>query len=298
MSSGGVVPAGVIPPLVTPFSSDGAVDRGAFEANLEAYARHDLAGYLVLGSSGEASSLTDDEKLELVRVARRASGARPLLVGTGVDSTRGTIELTRKAADAGADIALVLTPYYYKAQMTPAALRSHFEAVADASPIPVMLYSVPVFTGIAFPTALVESLGGHPRIIGMKESSGDMDLLGRILAVAPPTFRVACGAAPVLYPAVCLGAHAAILALACCAPAASAALFRASAAGDHAAARRIQAAVLPLAVAVTSTYGIAGLKRAMDLAGLQGGAVRSPLQPAPAEADAVLKRLLAQANAA
>jgi 4-hydroxy-2-oxoglutarate aldolase len=296
VSGRGVLPAGAIPPLVTPFTGDGALDLPAFEANLDAYAAFDLGGYLVLGSNGEAASLAEDEKVALVRATRRAAGTRPVLAGTGLESTRATIELTRKAADAGADVALVLTPHYYKPQMTAAALGAHFEAVADASPIPVMLYSVPVFTSLPFPAELVAMTGGHPRVAGMKESSGDLGLLGRILALAPPSFRVACGAATVLYPALCLGAHAGIVALACCAPAAAAALVRAFAAGDHAAARRIQAAVAPLATAVTTTYGVAGLKRAMDLAGFRGGDVRAPLQPASADIDPLLDRLLAQAN--
>lgn len=292
-----VLPAGAIPPLVTPFRADGSVDGRAFEANLEAYAGFDLAGYLVLGSNGEAAALDETEKLALIRLAR-ARTDKPLLAGTGLESTRATIDLTAKAADTGADIALVLTPHYYKAQMTADALRRHFAAVAEASPIAVMLYSVPAFTGVTFPPALVADLGAHPRIVGMKESSGDLGLLGRILAAAPQPFRVACGSGPVFYPALCLGAHSGILAVACCAPAAVVRLFRAFTAGDHASARRIQAALSPLAVAVTTTYGVAGLKRAMTLAGFAGGDVRAPLGPAPADTDPLLAGLIARASAA
>ncbi len=297
MSSGRSLPAGVVPPLVTPFTATGDIDERAYQKNFETYAAHDLAGYLVLGSNGEATSLAEDEKLALIRLTRKAAGTRTVLAGTGLESTRATIDFTRKAADAGADIALVVTPFYFKGQMTAAALTAHYAAVAEAAPIPVMLYTVPVFTGIAFPPELIASVGAHRNVVGMKESSGDMTLMARLTASAPPTFKVACGSATVLYPALCMGAHAGIIALACCAPAISVSLFKAWSAGNHELARKIQAAVTPLAIAVTGTYGVAGLKRAMDLAGMQGGAVRSPLLPAQPDIDAVLRRLLDEANA-
>jgi len=286
---------GIIPPLVTPFRSDGELDRAAFEANLDSYAGEDLAGYLVLGSNGEAATLDEGEKLSLVALARKASGSRRLLVGTGLESTRATMLLTAKVADLGADAALVLTPHYYKSQMTQEALRAYFEAVADASPIPVLLYSVPSFTSLPFPPGLAAGLAGHPKIVGMKESSGDLVLLSRILSTVPPSFSVACGSTPVLYPALCLGARAGILAVACCAPSASASLYRAFESGDFERALRIQRSLTPLATAVTSLYGVPGLKRAMELAGRRGGFVRAPLLGAGPARDAELKALLAQA---
>lgn len=273
--------AGILPPLVTPFRADGGVDLAAFEANLDSYAGFDLGGYLVLGSNGEAAALEEDEKLALLEAARRGARSRTLLAGTGLESTRATIAFTRKAADLGADAALVLTPHYYKAQMSHEALRRHFVSVADASPIPVFLYSVPAFTGLPFPSTLAAPLAGHPNIAGMKESSGDLTLLGRIVASVPPSFVVACGSAPVVYPALCLGAAAGILAVACCAPGPAAALYRAFVDGDQGRARRIQQALTPLAIAVTATYGVAGLKAAMDAAGLRGGEARAPLLPVP-----------------
>jgi 4-hydroxy-2-oxoglutarate aldolase len=289
---------GILPPLTTPFRGDGALDTAGFESNLETYATQDLGGVLVLGSNGEAASLEEDEKLALVRLARARTGARTLLVGTGLESTRATIALTRKVADLGADAALVLTPHYYKSQMTAAALRAHFEAVADASPIPVLLYSVPAFTGLPFPVGLAGELAKHAQVRGIKESSGDLGLLGRIVASVPSTFDVVCGNAPVIYPALCVGAVAGILAVACCAPRPAAALYRAFVAGDHARARRLQEAITPLAVAVTVMHGVAGLKAAMDLAGLHGGAVRAPLPPLDPSARDALSALLSAAEAA
>jgi 4-hydroxy-2-oxoglutarate aldolase len=289
---------GVFPPLVTPFLPDGTLDLSAFEANLESYAPQDLAGYLVLGSNGEAASLTPSEKLELIRAARRGAGSRTLLAGTGLESTRATIDLTRQAADLGADAALVLTPSYYKPQMTAEALRRHFEAVAEASSIPVLLYSVPQFTGLPFPAPLAAALATHPQVAGMKESSGDVGLLGRILGCVPTSFSVLCGSAPVFYPALCLGAAGGVLAVACCAPRPAAALFRAFETGDHAAARRLQQALTPLAAAVTTTHGVAGLKAAMDLTGRKGGAVRAPLLPVAASVREEFRPLLERAEAA
>lgn len=290
--------AGILPPLVTPFRADGGVDLAAFEANLESYSSFDLGGYLVLGSNGEAAALEEEEKVSLIRSARRLCGPRLLLAGTGLESTRSTIAFTRRAADAGADAALVLTPHYYKGQMSHDALRLHFERVAEASPIPVLLYSVPAFTSLPFPPSLAASVAGHPNIAGMKESSGDLGLLGRILSSVPASFAVACGSAPVVYPALCLGAVAGILAVACCAPGPSVALYRAFLAGDHARARRLQAALTPLAVAVTATWGVAGLKASMDAAGLRGGEVRAPLLPVPPAAREELAAILARAVSA
>jgi 4-hydroxy-2-oxoglutarate aldolase len=289
---------GIFPPLTTPFRGDGALDTAGFERNLEAYATQDLGGVLVLGSNGEAASLDEGEKLSLVRIARARVGSRTLLVGTGLESTRATVDLTRKVADLGADAALVLTPSYYKSQMTQAALRAHFEAVADASPIPVLLYSVPAFTGIPFPLGLAAELAKHPQVRGMKESSGDVGLLGRIVASVPTTYEVLCGNGPVIYPALCVGAVGGVLAVACCAPRPTAALYRAYAEGDHARARRLQEAITPLAAAVTAVHGVAGLKAAMDLAGFRGGPVRSPLLPLAAEARDVLRTLLDRAQSA
>jgi len=289
---------GILPPLVTPFRPDGALDLTAFEANLDSYAAEDLAGYVVFGSNGEAGSLEEDEKLALLHAARRRAGSRLVVAGTGLESTRATIALTRKAADIGADAALVLTPSCFKSQMTVEALRRHYEAVAEASPVPVLLYSFPAVTGLAFPPALAAAVAGHPRIAGMKESSGDVGLLGRIVSSVPASFVVACGSAPALYPSLCVGAAAGILAVANCAPRPAAALYRAFAASDHARARRIQEALTPLAVAVTATHGVAGLKAAVNLSGRSGGAVRAPLLPLAPAVHEELKRLLEAAESA
>ena len=182
--------------------------------------------------------------------------------------------------------------------MTVEALRRHYDAVAEASSIPVLLYSFPAVTGLPFPLPLAAAVAGHPRIVGMKESSGDVGLFGRIVASVPASFAVACGSAPAFYPSLCIGAAAGILAVANCAPRPAAALYRAFAASDHTRARRIQEALTPLAVAVTATHGVAGLKAAVDLSGRRGGSVRSPLLPLPPAIRDELRRLLDAAESA
>ena len=281
---------GIFPPLVTPFRGGGSIDQTAFLGNFEHYEGCGLSGYVVLGSNGEAVALTESEKLELVEAARAAT-RRPLIVGTGLHSTGATIDLTRKLAEAGADAALVLTPYYYRTRMTVEALRRHFEAVADASPIPILLYSVPAFTGLILPADLVPAVSAHEGIVGVKESSGDVELLSGLVASAPEGFSVMTGSAPALYPSLARGATGAIIAIACCAPRQAVGLYDAFVAGDHSEAAALQAELTPLAKAVTSGHGVAGLKAAMDFAGMHGGEVRAPLLPLDAEATTEIEQL-------
>jgi 4-hydroxy-2-oxoglutarate aldolase len=289
---------GIIPPIVTPFEADGRLDLAGYEANVESYAGCDFSGLLVLGSNGEAACLSQNEKVAIIKAAVARSNRRPIYAGTGMDSTRTTIELTREAADAGAAAALVLNPFFFKGHLNGEALRRHYEAVADVSRIPVLLYSMPGATGLAIPPSVVHQLARHPNIRGMKDSSGDIANLQRILAGVPREFPLAAGSAPVLYPALSLGASGGVVAVAGCAPEATTAVYRAFQAGDHDRARRLQLALTPLAVAVTATYGVAGLKAAVTLSGRQGGIPRPPL-PAATEAEVVeIKRLMEAARAA
>lgn len=290
--------AGIIPPLATPFRADGSLDLAAFESNVESYAACDFSGLLVLGSNGEAACLSEPEKLSLIKAAVSLAHGRTVYAGTGLESTATTIELTKKAADMGASAALVLNPFFFKTHLNAAALRRHYEAVADASPIPTLLYSMPAATGLAIPPNIVHELAKHPNIRGMKDSSGDIANLQRILGGVPKTFPVAAGSAPVLYPALTLGASGGVLAVAQCAPEATCAVYKAFLAGDHARAAKLQQSLTPLAIAVTGTYGVAGLKAALTLAGRHGGVPRPPLAAATEAETADIKRLLEAANAA
>lgn len=247
------------------------------------------------GSNREAASLELDERLALLRAARESPGL--VLAGTGLESTRGTVALSRRAADLGADALLVLTPHFYASRMSPAALRRHYETVAEQAPVPVLLYSVPVFTGLPIPPELTVELARHPGIAGIKDSSGDLAAISRVAAGTPDGFWVASGSAPTFYPALCAGARAGVLALACCAPRAVVCLLRAFERGDHGEALRLHRLIGGLADAVSRRFGIAGLKAAMDLAGLQGGAVRAPLLPVDEAARRELRELLSELTA-
>lgn len=289
---------GIIPPIVTPFEADGRLDLAGYESNVESYAACDFSGLLVLGSNGEAACLSEEEKVAIIRASVARSNGRPIYAGTGTDSTRTTVELTKKAADAGAAAALVLNPFFFKSHLNAEALRRHYEAVADVSRIPVLIYSMPGATGLPIPPAVVHQLAKHPNIRGMKDSSGDIANLQRILSGVPKEFPLAAGSAPILYSALSLGAVGGVLAVAGCAPEATVAVYRAFKSGDHERASRLQKALTPLAIAVTATYGVAGLKAAVTMSGRRGGVPRPPLPTATESEVAEIKRLMDAARAA
>jgi 4-hydroxy-2-oxoglutarate aldolase len=226
-------------------------------------------------------------------VGGAADAGKVLIAGTGCEGTAETIALTKRAAELGYLAALVRTPAYFKPQMTPAALEHHFRAVADASPVPVLIYSVPQFTGLKVEAPLVARLAEHPNIVGIKESSGDVKLVAEMIALVPPEFQVLVGSASTLYPSMSLGAQGAILAVACALPELCVGLYRAACSGEQARARALQQKLLEPTTAVTTRFGIAGLKFAMELRGYVGGAARLPLLPLDDAARAEIKRIFA-----
>lgn len=287
---------GVIPPMITPFTAEGAVDYEGFVKNIETWNNQRLAGYLVLGSNSEAIYLTKDEKLELIRLTVQvAKSGRMVIAGTGMESERETVRLTNMAAKLGADCALVLTPFFYGPQMTAEALVQFFTSVASASDIPVLLYNVPKYTRIDIPAASVETLAEHPNIVGMKDSSGNMPRMSHWKAVLPADFNVIVGTASALYPALTLGVDAAILALANCLPDSCAEVQEAFEAGDWMKARETYQRIFPVNVAVTDTFGVAGLKYACEKLGYVGGHVRSPLVALTQEQKVRVDSILAKA---
>jgi 4-hydroxy-2-oxoglutarate aldolase len=275
----------IIPPMVTPFDESGEIRYDSFERNIDKYLEAGIPGYLVLGSNGESVYLEHHEKLKLIEAARKkVPASMTLLAGTGAESTRATIQLTREAADRGVDAVLVKNPFYYKSQMTLDVYLAHYTAVADASPVPVIIYNVPVFTGVPLSSKLVVELSKHPNIQGMKDSSGDVKLISEVVwNTDPKKFPLVAGAAATLFPAMAAGARGGIIALACAAPKAALALYRAFVAGDYKKAGTIQRIIAPAAGAVTEKHGIAGLKAAMELEGFQAGVPRRPLLPARPE---------------
>lgn len=287
---------GVFPPVVTPFRGEElAPDRLA--ANLDRLQAYPLAGYVVLGSTGEFPLLTEAERERVIATAREHTPRDRLLVaGTGGEATAAVVRLTRRAAELGADAVLVVTPWYYKGAMTPAALLRHYRAVADASPVPVLLYHIPANTGVRLDPETVGRLAEHPNIRGVKDSSGDVPRLTEMLRVTPKTFQVLVGAALAFLPGLLLGASGGILAVANLAPRECCEIWRLARTGQYAEARELAARLVPLATGIGGRYGIGGLKAALDLLGYYGGPPRMPL-PAP-DGDAVedIREILATAG--
>jgi 4-hydroxy-2-oxoglutarate aldolase len=269
---------GIMPPIPTPFDEAGEVDYGALVKNLERWNQYDLIGYVVLGSNGEGVLLDEAEKARVRGTARRAIPAdRLLIAGTGAESTRQTITITQRAADEGADAALVVTPHYYGPKMTADSLVRHYTQVADASPIPVLIYNVPKFTNVNMDAAAVARAAQHPNIVGVKDTSGNITQLADTVRLAGPGFQVLAGSAGFLLAGLAVGAAGGILALANVAPQAGIEILRLFEAGALDEAAELQRRMIPVNNAVTGRFGIAGLKAAMDMLGYYGGPVRSPL---------------------
>ena len=265
--------------MVTPFRPDGEVDFDGFAHNLTRWNNDRLAGYLVNGSNSETAYLTEEEKVELVRLTvKLAAPGRIVMAGTGMESLKETVRFTNVCADLGAHCALVLTPNYYDSNMTSPVLIDFFTRVADQSKIPILIYNVPKYTHVNIKADAVAALAKHPNIIGMKDSTGDMPQMANFLRVTRgQDFSILVGTAAAWYPALALGVEAAVLALANCNPNECAAVQEAFDAGDWKRAREIYQIMFPVNAAVTGTYGIPGLKAACDHNGYVGNCVRSPL---------------------
>jgi 4-hydroxy-2-oxoglutarate aldolase len=279
-------------PMPTPFA-DGEVDPAAIQSNIRRWMAAGLGGVVALGTNGEASLLDDDESDRVVEAARReVPGDRTLIAGVGRESTRATIAAARRASAAGADAVLVRTPSFYRAHIPVPALMAHYTAVADASPVPVLLYNYAAFTGVNMAPETIGRLAAHSNIVGLKETSTDGAQFAELAALVPQTFTVLAGSAPGAYPAICAGASGAILAVACVLPELCLQLLALTRDGRNADGLAMQQRITPLARAVTTGFGIAGLKAAMDLSGYRGGDPRAPLGPLPADAVERIRSLL------
>ena len=288
---------GISIPAVTPFNADESISIEGIKRNLEWWNRFSIAGYLILGSTGEPFSLTTDERLTVIETAREAiPSSRFMMVGTGQQTTRETIEMTKRAASAGADCALVVTPFYYKGAMKHSALVDHFRAVADASPIPILLYSVPIFTGVTIETPTIVELANHPNIVGMKDSTSNYNALVDIIRQVPSDFKVSCGAAPAIYGALCIGAAGATLAVANMLPDLSSSIYDAFVKGDHASARDLQLKMTGLVEKIVTRFGIGGIKAAVELRGGFGGKTRLPLPSPDSKGHAEIEQALREAE--
>jgi 4-hydroxy-2-oxoglutarate aldolase len=287
---------GIIGPVISTFRADGDLDLDAFGENLRTHMASGLAGIAIAGSTGEAALLDEGERMRLVEMARPiVPDDRWLIVGTGAESTRAAIRLTKQAAERGADAGLVVAPHYYGSLMTDAAVLAHYRAVADASPIPVIIYNMPKYMHFSIAAPVMHELARHENVIGTKDSSGKLETLASFLEVQSDTFSVLVGNGAVLQSGMERGARGGILTVSLFAPAATLEVYSAMERGDVDTARRLQERLTPVHARIVGELGIPAIKHAMDVAGLRGGAVRSPLQPLAselrAEVDALVQSL-------
>jgi len=285
--------SGVFAPIPTPFTAAGALDLDAWRANLDRWVGTGLQGLVVLGSNGEAPLVDDDESEQLVATAReRIPSGRLLIAGTGRQSTKCAIDASRRAADVGADAVLVRTPSYFKGQLTTASFIRHYSDVADACPVPVLLYNFTGLTGVTLPVEAVSTLSRHENVVGIKESGPDLSYVGDLTGLAHGGFSVLVGSGPTFFSSLMLGADGGIMALACVAPAACLRIYELVRNGRLDDARALQRQVVPLAKLVTSIHGIPGLKAALTHLGYVGGAARPPLEPIADDAVEQISRAL------
>ena len=273
---------GVLLPITTPFDAAGDVDLGGLRANIAKWNATGISGYVLLGSTGERAHLDENEYLKVIEAARAEVGPRPegliFIAGAGQQSTRGTINEIKRVSEAvTVDAFLVITPHFYRPSITQQALIAHYRSIADASPVPVILYSMPALTGIKIEPETAARLSEHENIVGIKDSSADLDGLRETIKLVRKDFAVLTGNGTVLNQALSAGACGGILAVGCVAPAVCFEIAKAVQSGDVATAAKLQAKLTPLAEAVTVRFGIGGLKAALEMKGYVGGFVRAPL---------------------
>jgi len=288
---------GILLPVTTPFLANEGFDREGLSTNLAKWNDTGVVGYVVLGSTGERVHLDESEYLEVIETAREAvPKGFAFIAGAGQQSTTGTIKEIERAAYAGAEAVLVITPGFYRSAITQEALVRHYTAIADASPVPVILYSMPDLTGIKIEPETAARLSEHQNIIGMKDSSADIAKFAETVRATPEDFAVMIGNGTVFCEALQAGARGGILAVGCACPQICIEIYGAIQEGEIDRATSLQEKLTPLARAVTKTYGIGGLKAAMEMAGFVGGPVRAPL-PRPGDAAvAEIAQLVNQAN--
>ncbi len=290
---------GVLIPTTTPFQAGGEVDPAAFRSNLEWWLTTRILGVVVGGSTGEAVLLDEEERVALWDVAREVVPQDRLVVaGTGQESTRATIRLTRRAAERGADAVLVQPPAFYRSAMSSGVLRDHYHAVADASPVPVILYQVPLrFSTLDLPTGLVAELSEHDNVVGIKDSRGKLELVGELARATRDGFQVLVGNGAQLYSSLEVGAVGGILGVANLLPDETAGIVGAFQAERTSEPGRLQERVGPVHKAVVGGFGVAGVKGGLDLLGRRGGLPRPPLSPLAEGDRAEVERVLGTAGA-
>jgi 4-hydroxy-2-oxoglutarate aldolase len=320
--------SGILPPLPTPFKADGALDLEALRSNVEKLNATGLSGYVALGTNSEAVHVTPEEaSLVFATVKKAAAPGKIVIAGTGQLSTAATLEMAKRAADAGCDAALIVTPFYYKNSMTGEALKKHYFIIADESPIPVMIYNVPANTGLNVASSIVAEIAQHPNVVGIKDSAGDINQLaetvrltrgqedkktGRqggeypdrtgtgktadVRSVSSAEFAVFSGNYGAMLPSLSFGVNGGILAVSNIAPNECVQIYELFQQGKIAEAGELHLRLLPVARAVTTQFGVPGLKAAMGMLGYRGGSPRLPLLPLGESQRAELERVLREAN--
>lgn len=290
---------GIFGPVITTFDRRGELDLDAFGANLKAHIAAGLDGVVVAGSTGEAALLEESERLRLVEMARSVIPAsRQLIVGTGAESTKACVRRCREAAERGANACLVVAPHYYSNAMSNAALQAHYERVADESPIPIMLYNIPKYMHFRLEPELVARLAEHDHIVGMKDSSGDLETMAKYLLVQSPHFGVITGHGGTWLKALNMGVVGGILAVALFAPELTLEIARLVAARQEPEASEAQRRLTPLALEIVGRMGIPAVKVAMQRVGLHGGPVRLPLLDSSPSDAALVTEILREASVA
>jgi 4-hydroxy-2-oxoglutarate aldolase len=269
---------GIYAPITTPFTTSGDLDRGALEGNIRAHLQHRLTGIVVGGSTGEAALLDEGEREQLVQWSRPLVSGRLLIAGIGAESTRATLRNAQRAAAQGADAVLVVAPHYFGSNMTDAALRAHYLRVADDCELPVILYNIPKYMHFRISPALVKELAAHENIVGIKDSTGDAELLRAYLESQSARFTVLTGNGTFVRSALEMGARGGVIAASLFATSLTIAVAEAVERHDDTMAVSLQNRLTPLARIIVGEMGPPGIKAALDNIGLRGGAPRLPLQ--------------------
>jgi len=285
---------GIFPAIATPFDNKGELYKIKVQHNIERWNLTELSGYVVCGSTGESPLLSAAEKLQMFEwVAKHAAPEKTLIAGTSADGVHECVQMTNRAADLGYKAALVLPASYYKSVFgKPESQLLFFRSVADQAKIPILLYHFPQVSGIDLLPETVAALSSHPNIIGMKDSSGNLEGTKKFIAAVPKEFQVMTGSANALAPSLAAGCVGAVLALANALPYACISIWEAHRSRETEAAEDWQRRISPAAVLMAGTYGIPGLKHAMDLMGYFGGPPRLPFVPVGPAAQAEIAKAL------
>jgi 4-hydroxy-2-oxoglutarate aldolase len=271
---------GIFPPVVTNFDSAGEIAPIPFRENLRRWIETPIAGIVLFGSNGEGALLDEDEKARLTSFARDVVPAGYVLIaGASGESTRSTIRQVKQLAAAGADVVLVHPPAYFGPYLTVAALMDHFRAVADASPVPVLLYHIPKYTKVTLEAGFVAELMRHPNVAGLKDSSGDIKRFADFTNACDKGCRLFIGNGSLLYTALELGAAGGIVGIANISPGLCTALLEHFRAGRTQEAGKVQSRLTPLHRDIVAAHGAVGCKAALDELGWAGGSPREPLRP-------------------